>query len=526
MIASAAPPTGTLAHSFRVGTAIVWNDIKQGLRKHTAGNSWRDRLLQAGGALFGLTFLAVLHLAAFSLITYTGLSPTDDGVHLLRGLSAAVWSFLLFVMISGGLARALVVLHEQDDSNLLLSSPVSPRAVLAARLFGNALQSCLVDGFIIVPWINVLIFVSGQFHFFWGYAVWFALAIIVTCIDGLFSFGLIRWLGMRRARLFSQAIPFILIFAVTFFTGSLSLSIAETNGAAGHSQMPPAMQARFIALSHTPMVVMARAGAGHPVYLAIVFASAAALALITLRMTERAFIEGTQNLAENVAAAVPGKADAPFRTGILKLEIRKNLRLIIRTPMMLVQCIAQVLTPVGIAFVLGRDDIPRAICFFVIFVTGVLSGMFTIVAGTVEECDDLLRMSPRRVLLFRLGKMLSGCLWPLSIALLVMIWLFLIGEGFLAVVIFFAAIPLGMASSVVGETFATPVKVGMRPKLLADPIMMIPLLGMQITSGLIAGITVLASAFSGYFLVLSLLLSYVVLVLAVGLAQLRKSLFF
>jgi hypothetical protein len=527
MALSVSSPAGSLEHSFRVATSLIWIDIKQGLRKHAAGGSWRERLLQGGGALFGLTFLAALHLAAFSLVTYTWQSPSRDTPALMAGLSTSVWCFLLFVMISGGLVRALVVLHEQDDSNLLLSSPASPRAILAARLFGNALQSCLVDGFIVVPYIDVRICVFGGFHFnfLWGFPVWFALAVIVTCIDGLFSFGLIRWFGMRRARLFSQAVPFALIFGVTFFTGSMSVSIVEMNRNAGNLHMPPAMQEKFIALGHTPLVVMARAASGNAECLAIIFASATALALITLRMTERAFVEGTQNLAENLTAATPGKADAKFRSGVLKLEVRKNLRLIARTPMMMVQCIAQVLTPVGIAFVLGRNDVPRALCFFVIFATGVLSGIFTIAAGTVEECDDLLRMSPRRVILFRLGKMLSGCLWPMVAAGAVMAGLFLAGEGTLAFAVLFAAIPLGLASSVVGETFATPVKPGVRPKLLADPIMMIPLLGMQITSGLVAGLAVLASAFSAYFLALGLLLGYFVLILAIGLAQLRKPLF-
>jgi len=194
--------------------------------------------------------------------------------------------------------------------------------------------------------------------------------------------------------------------------------------------------------------------------------------------------------------------------------------------MMVVQCIAQVLTPVGIAFVLGHQDPARAISFFVIFVAGVLSGMFTIAAGTVEECDDLLHMSPRHTLLFRFGKMLSGCLWPLGLALLVVVGLFLVGETLLAMAVLFVGIPLGVTSSVVGETFATPVRTGTRPKLLSDPIMMIPLLGMQITSGLLAGITVFAAALSGYFLLLSLLFSYFVLILAIGLAQLRKPLIF
>jgi hypothetical protein len=99
------------------------------------------------------------------------------------------------------------------------------------------------------------------------------------------------------------------------------------------------------------------------------------------------------------------------------------------------------------------------------------------------------------------------------------------GQPLLAAGVLLGGIPLGLASSLCGETFATPVKPGARPKLLADPIMMIPLLGMQIVSGLVAGATIFAAAFSWELLGLSLLASYLVLVLAIGLAQLRKPLF-
>jgi hypothetical protein len=288
--------------------------------------------------------------------------------------------------------------------------------------------------------------------------------------------------------------------------------------------MPLAMQNKFIALAHSPMSILARAAIGTPAYITAFFAVAAALALFTLWLTERSFIEGTQHLSENETAARPGAANGPFRSGVLALEIHKNLRLIIRTPMMLVQCIAQVLTPVGIAFVLGREDVGIAVAFFTIFAAGVLSGMFTIAAGTVEECDDLLQMSPGGRQIFRYGKILSGCLWPLGFVLLTALGLFVAGRTLHAAAVLFAGIPLGIASSIVGETFATPVKPGVRPKLLADPIMMIPLFGMQITSGLVAGMAVFTASFSVSLLFLSLLAAYLLLVLAIGLAQLRKPL--
>ena len=527
MIYAASPSAvGSWTHPVRVCARLVWNDCKQGLRKHLAGRSTRDRLLRTSGMLFGLAFLAGLHAGAFALVTYTADSPSQDLPALMTGLSTSVWSFLLFVMLSGGLVRALVVLHEQDDSNLLLSSPVLPRAILAGRLFGNALQSCLVDGFIVVPYINIRIFVAQHFqwHFLWGYPVWFALAIIVTCLDGLFSFGLIRMFGLRRARLLSQWVPFILIFGVTFFAGSLSVSVAQMNPEEVH--MPPEMQAQFIRLAHSPLSVLAYAAAGHAPQLLGVFGTAIGLALLTLSLTERAFVEGSQHLADVPMTARPGTADGPFHRGVLRLEIVKNLRLIVRTPMMLVQCLAQSLMPVGIACVLGRDDLGRGVAFFTIFVVGILSGMFTIAAGTVEECDDLLNMSPWRARLFRYGKMMSGFLFPVAGAVVIGIGLAIFGEPMDAVAVWLAGIPLGIASSLCGETFATPVKPGTRPKLLADPIMMIPLLGMQIISGAIAGGVIFTATSSSWTLfALSLLASYLLLVLAVGLAQVRKPLF-
>jgi len=112
--------------------------------------------------------------------------------------------------------------------------------------------------------------------------------------------------------------------------------------------------------------------------------------------------------------------------------VGKNLRLIVRTPMMMVQCVAQALIPIGIACVLGSQDVARGIAFFVIFAAGILAGMFTIAAGTVEECDDLLVMSPHGAGLFRFGKMVSGFLWPLGAALPAGVGLFLAGEPLLA----------------------------------------------------------------------------------------------
>jgi ABC-2 type transport system permease protein len=511
-------------HPWRVAFSLIGIDMKQGLRKHLASSSTRGWLLRSGGLVLGLGFFSALHLGAWTLVSFTRHAASAHPRELMTGLGAGLWGFLLFVMLSGGLVRAIVVLHEQDDSNLLLSSPASPRAVLAARLFGNALQSCLVDGFIIVPYLDVLIFGFGQWRFLWGFPVWLALAVVVTCLDGLFSFGMIRWFGLRRARLLSQAVPFVLIFAITFGAGSLSVSIAKMNAASGGAAMTPEMQAHFLALAHSPLAWFARASAGVPLDLAGLMIFTVLLAGTTLRLTERAFVEGTRHVNENVGPAARPR-DGAFRSNMLLLEVIKSMRLVARTPMMAVQCFAQVLTPVGVAFVLGRDDPAAAFAFFVIFTAGVLSGMFTIAAGTVEEADDLLCMAPRPALLFRTGKMIGGCAVPLALVLAAAVALLAGGRVLDAAIVLGAGLPLGVTSSMVGETFATPVKPGTKPRLLSDPIMMIPLLGMQIVSGLVAGSATFSAEYAPEFVSLSLLAGYVILLFALGFAQLRKPLF-
>jgi hypothetical protein len=100
-----------------------------------------------------------------------------------------------------------------------------------------------------------------------------------------------------------------------------------------------------------------------------------------------------------------------------------------------------------------------------------------------------------------------------------------LGHGLVAFALVAAGLPLGVTASIAGETFATPVRPGVRPRLLSDPIMMIPLLGMQIVSGAVAGAASFAAAYAPSFLGLVLAGSGVVFLVAIGLAQLRKPLF-
>ncbi len=63
VLADAPAPEPPWLHAARVCGRLIWNDSKQALRKHLAGNTRRDKFLRMGGIFFGLLFMAGLHLA-------------------------------------------------------------------------------------------------------------------------------------------------------------------------------------------------------------------------------------------------------------------------------------------------------------------------------------------------------------------------------------------------------------------------------------------------------------------------------
>ena len=105
------------------------------------------------------------------------------------------------------------------------------------------------------------------------------------------------------------------------------------------------MQGQFIYLSHTPLALLAAAASGNFSALIIVFGERAGPGVGDAAPHRARLRRGGRSISPRTrAGAASTPADAPFRPGLLALEIRKNLRLIARTPMILVQCIAQVLT--------------------------------------------------------------------------------------------------------------------------------------------------------------------------------------
>ncbi len=181
-----------------IGLRIFQVDLLMLIRRHYTGSSVRARLLQLLATLSVLLVALIVHGMALGAVIYVNRASLHAET-TLEGVSALVWNFLIFVMTSGGLIRALIVLHEQDDTDLIISSPAPIRSILAARLFGNTIQSCTVDGFIIVPWINIMVLTHG-FWYLCGYPIWILLAMIVTSYDGLLTLSLVRYFGFNRAR--------------------------------------------------------------------------------------------------------------------------------------------------------------------------------------------------------------------------------------------------------------------------------------------------------------------------------------
>ena len=243
---------------------------------------WRDVRSGKLQAFSSLTFLGIAFVVMHA-VTILMFSSMPRAPHI--GFEALAWFFVAFVMLGAGMNNAVTVLFERADFDLLLSSPVSPRAILLARLCAMTAAAALSVAFFFVPLLNgAAIGLSPRYLY--GYAAWALVATSVTCIGVWFTLVLVRWLGAPRARTWAQVIAALL--------GATIYILFQI-----HNTLPPDVRgAMAIGLTrlfaHPAFTLLARAGRGELFPFLTLVALALATATGTTRLLGRIFITGIQ----------------------------------------------------------------------------------------------------------------------------------------------------------------------------------------------------------------------------------------
>jgi len=375
------PRPGSVPWLLRHEARLLWRRSSLASRKLSAG------LLAAGVA-------AGAQLAGFALAAWL-----RDGTAALADRLAAANAVLLVMgglMLSQALDAALAALFERRDLDWLLASPMPLRRVLAVRM-------AVIAAAVAVPWLLLLggvanaMAVAGQPGWLAAYPVACALALLAAAAGAALAVGLVSVLGLRRAR---RAV------------GILGLGVGGVAFLASQSatMLPPALRAALWQALLPPCCGMpdglawwpARALLGDAAPLMAVLLLGLAAAALAARALERRLAAGAilapPRRRPGAARAAGRSLDAGrFCRGIFGTLLRKELRLLRRTPNLLSRAAYQLIYAVPMTLALWRDEGMLAALGLgaaSVFVAGEAARLLISAAANADEAAELAATAP------------------------------------------------------------------------------------------------------------------------------------
>ncbi|TWB56387.1 hypothetical protein [Nitrospirillum viridazoti] len=271
-----------------------------------------------------ITLLAMVIL--FHVLgAFLALGASRGAADMQPAIGAMVAALACCFMMGTAIYRAMDTIYTRGDYDLLLSSPLSPAVILPARALAVTAGTLLFPASLILPIANMGA-IFGRPNWLAAYLALPALALAVTGVALLVALLLVRWVGVRRARVVGQGIA--------AFTGMLM-------GLAG--QIPRLLgphvdwMARADGLRHGPLAAFVllpgHALLGDPLSLAVlVIACVSIFAGVTARWGPT-FIATASAAAGATTAATKAPTKAhQFQDRLGPLLRRKEWRLMRRHP--------------------------------------------------------------------------------------------------------------------------------------------------------------------------------------------------
>lgn len=388
---------------------LLWREIRSGKLK-----------IATSAFLLGLVLLG---LHAISILVFANLRQPPP-----LPIEAGLWAFFGFLMLGAAMNQAIGLFFERADFDLLLSSPVTTRAILLARIAVMSTGAFLGAGLLLLPLLNGVI-IGFSPTYLSGYAVWIALSVASACAGIWLTLALVRLLGTRRARIWIQILAAVLGASV-YLSFQLQTYLPRADKAAFWSALRSIADA--LGFSH-----LARAGRGEPLELLALAAIAALAALITARLLARTFLTGLQESAVKPSRTSRASSRTYRFSGTLAFAtFRKDLRLILRDPLLLSQTLPSFMYILPAFFAFRQFGGLVLLAPVAVVIAIQFSMLLADAAAAGEECLDLIRMSPSQETKLRLAKMAAGMALPLAVSFALCVAIAALGRPWLALIAF------------------------------------------------------------------------------------------
>jgi ABC-2 type transport system permease protein len=367
------------------------------------------RLYTRSGVFKGtsLTFLIIveilLHLAAV-LVAFVmraasayGAPGVPAALPLL--LTTGALAFCCIFMLSRSLNGIVQVLYTRADLDLLLSSPMAPNSIIGVRVGTVALTVTLELALLAWPFANVFV-LFGMFSWSKLYLLLPAFGMFTTSLGVVLALTLFRVLGPRTTRLVGQVLAALIglgIFLIaqlpnlmrhgprhgpSNYSGFATLLRTDT-GHLGGILIP----ARWVLAGYWPSVLFTLISA--------------LLLLLTVRGLSGRFMRAATAIGSMGSARSTRVSARPlrFRGSLRAVLIVKELRLIRRDPLLLMQLLQQSIYLVPMGLVLWRQSIggPGKVPWLwlgEILVSGTLATALAWITIAAEDAPELLIAAP------------------------------------------------------------------------------------------------------------------------------------
>jgi ABC-2 type transport system permease protein len=335
--------------------------------------------------------------------------------------SAAIVVFTL--LLSQTLSSATLALYERGDLDLLLSSPVSARRVLAVRALVIATSPLAIFLSLLGPMVIPSAF-FGHAQWLGAIGVLASLALAASSVGLFLAMALFSLIGPRRTRTLGQLLA-AFIGAALFLAGQ---------GRYLFGQRAPQAMVLFRELAATGLFrrdtlfgSLAAAVVGEPIPFATVALSAVSLfvfaswALGTRFSRDASIAAGVSAGTSRVDRSRPARR---FRAGVFRSLVRKELLLLARDPALLSQVFLRVLYLLPLVFILVRNTQAHLEgqvstgTGALVFIASQVSASLSWITVSAEDAPDLLVSAPISRRFTRRAK-LSAALLPLGMLLVI-----------------------------------------------------------------------------------------------------------
>ncbi|HAN05928.1 MAG: hypothetical protein A2X29_10880 [Elusimicrobia bacterium GWA2_64_40] len=350
------------------------------------------------------------------------------GYPVLRGMLAVpiflgglYWLFAS-LLVSQTIVHAVNALIVREDLDLLLSSPLPQRSVFLVRGLAIAASAALLPAFAALPLAHAGL-LRGHPEFLALYPLVAATALGCAAAGITITMTLVRLLGARRARTAGQV--FAAVVGVVFF---LAFQIPNVLPAAKRAVLGEWLKLQVLdngllgpgSLLWWP----ARAGFGEALPLLAMIALGAGGFWLAVSLTYRRFVTGTQETITGGRPAVRAAAGAPvFRSGLTRVLLFKEWRLVLRDMQVVSQTLLQLLYLVPMVFI-GFKSGPKNLYIVPVIVAAaaMLAGNLAWITVNAEEAPELLATAPVPVARVLRVKAAAAVLPVLALLLPLALW--------------------------------------------------------------------------------------------------------